>query len=64
MMIGEVKKWAKAKGYEVKNSNGGYSWRKDSEAETKWSCDVDNLVKDIFNHATDNKWLEYQEKNQ
>lgn len=63
MMITEVRKWAKEKGYEVKNSkeNGGYNWRHSSEDEYVFSKNVDTLATDIFNHLTKNKWKSYQE---
>ena len=63
MMITEVRKWAKEKGYEVKTSkeNGGYNWRHPSEEEYIFSKNVDDLATDIFNHLTKNKWKSYQE---
>ena len=64
MMISEIRKWAKEKGYEVKNNkeNGGYNWRHSSEKEYRFSEDVNKLATDIFNHLTKDKWKPYQEQ--
>ncbi len=65
-----LKKWAKEKGYttfrekttDVNNPNQyDYYWAKDDDpTATGVSISVSKLAKDIFNHTTDNKYLEYQ----
>jgi len=66
MKFTEIKKWAKSHGYELS--------RKKIEAETKtyfytWSTgdesgtadSVFDSAKAIYNHITNDKWVEYQE---
>lgn len=54
----EIRSWAKNNGYDCKKLDEGYSWQKD--ANTNYSKSVSTLAKDIFNHMTDNKFVEYQ----
>lgn len=54
----EIRSWAKSNGYDCKKLDEGYSWQKD--ANTNYSKSVSTLAKDIFNHMTDNKFVEYQ----
>ena len=64
MMISEIKRWAKSRGYEVKNCKDkeGYNWKHESEQEYFFSENVDKLASDIFNHLTKDKWKSYQEE--
>jgi hypothetical protein len=66
MLISEIKKWAKEKGYEVikDKEDGQYYWAKldagpDASGVAK---SVSKVATAIFNHMTDNKWNEYQIK--
>jgi len=65
MLWSEIKKWAKEKGYEtVKEKDGDntiYYWAKlDTPEASGISKSVSKLAFDIYNHMTDNKWLEHQ----
>ena len=67
-----VKSWAKDHGYttfrektdRVDNPNEyDYYWGKtDDPAVTGCSISVSNLAKDIYNHITDNKFIEHQQQ--
>jgi hypothetical protein len=66
MMISEIKKWAKAKGYEVikDKEDGLYYWAKldagpDASGVAK---SVSKVATAIFNHMTGDKWVEHQIK--
>ena len=66
MLISEIKKWAKEKGYEVikDKEDGLYYWAKldagpDASGVAK---SVSKVATAIFNHLSDNKWLEHQIK--
>jgi hypothetical protein len=68
MQISEIKKWAKEKGYTVikDKEDGLYYWAKldagpDASGVAK---SVSKVARAIFNHMTDNKWVEYQEQYQ
>lgn len=67
MTISEVKKWAKGLGYHaVKGKDDGkYYWSK-SDSNTVDSSgvapSVSKLAKAIFNHITDNKWVDHQKE--
>lgn len=66
MLWTEVRKWAKEKGYEVskEKETNEYFWSKENENGTKDSgvaLSVSKLARAIYNHITDNKWLEHQE---
>jgi hypothetical protein len=65
-MISEIKKWAKEKGYEVikDKEDGLYYWAKldagpDASGVAK---SVSKVAAAIFNHLTEDKWVEYQLK--
>jgi hypothetical protein len=65
-MISEIKKWAKEKGYEVikDKEDGLYYWAKldagpDASGVAK---SVSKVATAIFNHITDDKWVEHQTK--
>jgi hypothetical protein len=66
MQISEIKKWAKTKGYEVikDKEDGLYYWAKldagpDASGVVK---SVSKVATAIFNHMTDDKWVEHQIK--
>ena len=66
MMISEIKKWAKTKGYEVikDKEDGLYYWAKldagpDASGVAK---SVSKVAAAIFNHMTSDKWIKYQEE--
>jgi hypothetical protein len=66
MQISEIKKWAKEKGYTVikDKEDGLYYWAKldagpDASGVAK---SVSKVATAIFNHITDNKWVEHQTK--
>lgn len=65
-MISEIKKWAKEKGYEVikDKEDGLYYWAKldagpDASGVAK---SVSKVAAAIFNHMTEDKWVDYQTK--
>ena len=66
MMISEIKKWAKEKGYEVikDKEDGLYYWAKlDAGPDASGvSKSVSKVATAIFNHLTEDKWVEYQLK--
>jgi len=68
MMISEIKKWAKEKGYEVikDKEDGLYYWAKldagpDASGVAK---SVSKVATAIFNNMTEDKWVEHQIKYQ
>ena len=66
MLISEIKKWAKEKGYAaIKDKEDGlYYWAKlDAGPESSGVAkSVSKVATAIFNHLTDNKWIEHQTK--
>lgn len=54
----EIKKWASERGLSPKKKpkESIYTWN-DKEYQ-----DLDSLVISLFNHITDNKWIEHQKK--
>lgn len=67
--ITEVKSWAKKWGYSIikekdDSINGAsYYWCKDNDpSATGVSLSVSKVATDIFNHLTDNKWLDHQKE--
>lgn len=70
MMISEIKRWAKSKGYTIIKEKGDeekgepsqYYWSKDDDINvTGVAPSVSKVATAIYNHITDNKWLEYQQ---
>lgn len=57
----EIKMWANNHGYECKKCQEGYSWKHLESDYSSVSKSVSKLAFDIFNHMTNNKWLEYQQ---
>ena len=64
MMISEIKKWAKEKGYEIikDKEDGLYYWAKlDAGPDASGvSKSVSKVATAIFNHITQDKFVEYQ----
>lgn len=67
MTITEIKSWAKNRGYSIikekdDSLNGAsYYWAKnDDPTATGVSLSVSKVARDIYNHMTDNKWVDYQ----
>jgi len=64
MLWKEIKTWAKSKGYETlkDKDDGQYYWAKlDSDASGVASS-VSKLALAIYNHMTDNKWINHQKE--
>jgi hypothetical protein len=66
--ITEIKSWAKNFGYSIikekdDSENGAsYYWCKDSDPTvTGIALSVSKVAKAIFNHHTNNQWLDHQE---
>ena len=66
MLISEIKKWAKEKGYAVikDKEDGLYYWAKldagpDASGVAK---SVSKVATAIFNHMTNNEYVEHQQK--
>ena len=66
MQISEIKKWAKEKNYTVikDKEDGLYYWAKldagpDASGVAK---SVSKVATAIFNHITDNKWIDHQKE--
>ena len=69
MLWKETKSWAKNKGYEtIKDKDDNqYYWAKLDSNDPNASGvapSVSKLARAIFNHITDNKWVEYQKEYQ
>lgn len=71
MLWTEVKKWAKTHGYEVLKDKGyeekdekvQYYWSKTDDPQASGvSPSVSKLARDIYNHITNNKWIDYQKE--
>lgn len=67
MLWTEIRKWAKELGYEsIKNKEDGKYYWKYSSSENANDCgivsSVSKLAKAIYNHHTQNKWLDHQKQ--
>ena len=67
MLWKEIKSWAKSKGYEtIKDKDDGqYYWAKldsNDPSASGVARSVSKLATAIYNHMTDNKWVEHQEE--
>jgi hypothetical protein len=67
MLWSEVKRWAKDRGYEtIKEKDGDnttYYWAKlDIPDASGVATSVSKLAFAIYNHMTDNKWVDHQTK--
>lgn len=69
MLWSEIRKWAKEKGYDtIKDKDDGqYYWAKLDSNDPNASGvakSVSKLATAIYNHMTDNKWVEHQKQYQ
>lgn len=69
MLWKETKSWAKNKGYETlkDKDDNQYYWAKLDSNDPNASGvapSVSKLARAIFNHITDNKWVDYQKEYQ
>lgn len=67
MLWTEVRSWAKKLGYETikDKEDGNYYWAKLDDINPNNSGvvpSVSKLAKAIYNHYTDNKWVDYQKE--
>lgn len=68
MKISEIKKWAKDHGYTVikdtdDDDTATYYWYKnDNEDICGIEPSVSKVARAVYNHMTDNKWVEYQQE--
>lgn len=69
--ITEIKSWAKTWGYSIikekdDSINGAsYYWGKDDDPNISGvSLSVSKVATDIYNHMTENKWLDHQKSYQ
>lgn len=67
--ITEIKTWAKQWGYSIikekdESINGAsYYWSKNNDPNvTGVELSVSKVARAIFNHLTENKWIEHQQK--
>ena len=65
MLWKEIKTWSKSKGYEtIKDKDDGqYYWAKldsSNPNDSGVARSVSKLATQIYNHITDNKWVEHQ----
>jgi len=65
MLWNEVKRWSKDKGYTVvkDEEDNQYYWKKNSSNDIKdggVASSVSKLARAIYNHLTENKWVEHQ----
>lgn len=67
----EIRKWAKSYGYETLKDKGDeekdekvqYYWSKTDDPQSSGiSPSVSKLARDIYNHMTDNLWLDHQKE--
>lgn len=65
MLWKEVKSWAKSRGYETlkdKDDNQYYWAKLDDPDASGVAKSVSKLALAIYNHMTDNKWLDHQKQ--
>jgi hypothetical protein len=67
MKWNEIRRWAKDKGYTVvkDKDDNQYYWAKldsDDPNASGVARSVSKLATSIFNHMTDNKWLDHQKE--
>lgn len=66
--ITEIKSWAKRWGYSIlkekdDSENGAtYYWSKDDESIKGSAGSVSKVATEIYNHLSNNKWIEHQNK--
>jgi hypothetical protein len=69
MLWKEIRTWAKSKGYETikDKEDGQYYWAKLDSNDPESSGvakSVSKLATQIYNHMTNNQWVEYQKEYQ
>jgi hypothetical protein len=71
MTITEIKSWAKGWGYSIIKEKDGslngasYYWAKNDDPNaTGVSLSVSKVARDIYNHMTDNQWVDHQKQYQ
>lgn len=63
MMWKEIKSWAKKNGYNIIKGDISYDWVLDKDNNIKGSApSVSKVARSIYNHMTNNKFIEYQNK--
>lgn len=67
MLWKEIKTWCKDRGYDVvkDKDDGKYYWAKLDDSNPDASgvvSSVSKLAKAVFNHSTNNKWLDHQQE--
>jgi hypothetical protein len=63
MTFSIIRSWAKSRGYSVKKEINQYCWSLiDNNDICGVSKSVSKLARDIFNHITDNRFVEHQNK--
>lgn len=61
MLWSEIKRWAKEMGYHSVKTGGKYHWHKlDDISINGIESSISKLSKAIFNHITNNKWVDHQ----
>lgn len=62
MLWKEINSWAKKHGYKTTKANGAYEWYNIEKPEFSGIAkSVSKLAIEIFNHMTNNKWVEHQQ---
>lgn len=68
MKISDIKKWAKEQGYNIVKKeddsiNGAtYYWNRIDDININGqSQSVSKVARDVYNHITNNKWIEHQQ---
>lgn len=62
MTLKEVKSWASSKGYSIKKLDVGYSWfLVNNPSISGQSKSISTLAVDIYNHITNNAFVDYQQ---
>ena len=61
MTWNEIRKWASDKGYKASKAKEGYAWHLETDPNVRGVAkSVNKLAKAIFNHLSNNKWLDHQ----
>lgn len=63
MTYDELVLWAKKWGYHVETKRRRIIWWKEPFcSKGSWGTSVSSVATDIFNHITNDEWVEYQEE--
>ncbi|NBT59366.1 hypothetical protein EBT16_11345 [bacterium] len=57
--VNEIKSWAGKYGVSVKKQGEGYVWFSEGK-EPSASCSIEDVVEQIFNHITGDKYKQHQ----